>query len=73
MDAMKDQIEIYQTSDGQAQIEVHFKGETFWVSLQQISELFQRDKSVISRHINNIYKEGELNRGATVAKNATVN
>jgi hypothetical protein len=67
---MKSQIEIYQGSDGQTQIEVRFEGDTFW--LQQISDLFQRDKSVISRHIKNIYEEGELAREATVAKNATV-
>ena len=69
---MENQIEIYQGSDGQTQIEVRFEGETFWLPLQQISDLFQRDKSVISRHIKNIYKEGELAREATVAKNATV-
>lgn len=69
---MKNQIEIYQAKDGQTEIEVIFEDESFWLSLQQISELFERDKSVISRHINNIYKEGELDRIATVAKNATV-
>ncbi|EPR65636.1 RhuM family protein [Cyclobacterium qasimii] len=69
---MENKIEIYQGSDGQTQIEVRFEGDTFWLPLQQISELFQRDKSVISRHIKNIYKEGELIREATVAKNATV-
>ncbi|MDO6436063.1 RhuM family protein [Cyclobacterium sp. 1_MG-2023] len=69
---MENKIEIYQGSDGQTQIEVRFEGDTFWLPLQQISELFQRDKSVISRHIKNIYKEGELIRDATVAKNATV-
>lgn len=69
---MDNQIEIYQGTDGQTQIEVKFEGDTFWLPLQQISELFQRDKSVISRHIRNIYKEGELDRQSTVAKNATV-
>tara|TARA_R110002020_G_scaffold157787_1_gene340725 strand:+ start:1888 stop:2868 length:981 start_codon:yes stop_codon:yes gene_type:complete len=69
---MENQIEIYQGTDGQTQIEVKFEGDTFWLPLQQISELFQRDKSVISRHIRNIYKEGELDRMSTVAKNATV-
>ena len=65
-------IEIYQTKDKKTQIEVKFEGETVWLSLNQISELFGRDKSVISRHLNNIYKEGELSRRSTVAKNATV-
>lgn len=69
---MKNQIEIYRTDDGQTQIEVVFENESFWLSLQQISDLFSRDKSVVSRHINKIYKEGELDRTATVAKNATV-
>ncbi|PRY87047.1 virulence RhuM family protein [Mongoliibacter ruber] len=69
---MNNQIEIYQGNDGQTQIEVRFEGETFWLSLLQISELFQRDKSVISRHIKNIYREGELDKKSTVAKNATV-
>jgi len=69
---MENQIEIYQGIDGQTQIEVRFEGETFWLPLLQISELFQRDKSFISRHIRNIYKERELDRESTVAKNATV-
>lgn len=68
----KNDIEIYRTDDGQTQIELIFEDESFWLPLQQISKLFERDKSVISRHINNIYKEGELDRIATVAKNATV-
>ncbi|MGC3875085.1 virulence RhuM family protein [Halomonas sp. GXIMD04776] len=46
--------------------------ESVWLNLQQLSVVFGRDKSVISRHLRNIYKEGELEREATVAKNATV-
>ncbi|MEP0710867.1 MAG: RhuM family protein [Algoriphagus sp.] len=69
---MENKIEIYQGPNGQTQIEVKFEGETFWLSLQQIAELYNRDKSVISRHIRNIYNEGELERESTVAKNATV-
>ena len=65
-------IEIYQTPDNQTAVEVRFEGETFWLSLNQIAELFGRDKSVISRHFKNIYKDGELLYAATVAKNATV-
>ena len=68
---MENQIEIYTSADGSTQIEVHFEGETFWLSLNQISSLFEKDKSVISRHLSNIYKEGELDRSSTVAKNAT--
>ena len=66
------QFEIYTSSDGSTQIEVKFEGETFWLSLNQISSLFEKDKSVISRHISNIYREGELDRSSTVAKNTTV-
>ena len=69
---MNQQFEIYTSSDGNTQIEVKFEGETFWLSLNQISSLFEKDKSVISRHISNISREGELDRSSTVAKNTTV-
>ena len=69
---MEHQIEIYTSPDGSTQIEVQFEGDTFWLNLNQISSLFEKDKSVISRHLSNIYKEGELVRNSTVAKNATV-
>lgn len=72
MEKKEQSIEIYQTKDKKTQIDVKFEGDTVWLSLNQISELFGRDKSVISRHINNIYKEGELLKRSTVAKNATV-
>lgn len=68
---MEKLIEIY-NSEGETQIEVRFEQETVWLSLNQISELFGRDKSVISRHLKKIYHDGELDRLATVAKNATV-
>jgi death-on-curing family protein len=64
-------IEIYKTKDGQSAIEVQFKNDTVWLSLNQISDLFFRDKSVISRHIKNIFKSGELDKHSVVAKNAT--
>jgi prophage maintenance system killer protein len=64
-------IKIYQVGDGKAEISVRLDNETVWLSLGQITELFERDKSVISRHINNIFKEEELNRSSVVAKNAT--
>lgn len=63
---------LYQTEDGQTRLEVAFRGETCWLSLNQLAELFQRDKSVISRHIKNLFEEGELASDATVAKFATV-
>ncbi|PJC70695.1 MAG: cell filamentation protein Fic, partial [Zetaproteobacteria bacterium CG_4_8_14_3_um_filter_59_5] len=55
-------ILIYQAEDGSAVTEVRLERETVWLSLNQLSELFERDKSVISRHLRNIFKEGELDR-----------
>lgn len=66
------EIIIYQTEDGLTKINVSMQDETVWLSLDQMAELFQRDKSTISRHIKNIYVEGELVREATVANFATV-
>lgn len=77
-DAMTDLVRrdaellLYQTEDGRTRVEVRFDGETAWLSLGQMAELFQRDKSVISRHLKNVFEEGELDRAATVAKSATV-
>lgn len=66
------EIIIYQTEDGLTKINVSMQDETVWLSLDQMAELFQRDKSTISRHVRNIYVEGELVREATVANFATV-
>ena len=63
---------IYQTEDGTTKIDVHMENETVWLSLDQMSELFQRDKSTISRHIKNVFADGELLEEATVANFATV-
>lgn len=68
---MNNSFEIYY-SKGETQIDVKFENETVWLSLNQIAELFGRDKSVISRHLKNIYSEEELSWESTVAKNATV-
>ena len=65
-------IEIYQLPDAPESIEVRVQAETLWLSMQQIAQLFDRDKSVISRHLNAIFKSGELDKSATVAKHATV-
>lgn len=54
------EIEIYKTSDNKTEIEVRFDGETVWLTQSEISELFQRDRTVITKHINNVFKEGEL-------------
>jgi prophage maintenance system killer protein/prophage antirepressor-like protein len=64
-------IEIYQLENGKTEINVKLDNETVWLNLNQIVDLFERDKSVISRHINNIFKENELEKKAVVAKNAT--
>ena len=62
---------LYQTEDGRTRVEARFAGETAWLSLGQMAELFQRDKSVISRHIKNVFDEGELRRESVVAEYAT--
>ena len=69
-DLTNNKIIIYQTDD--KKIEVKLKAETLWLSLNQLAMLFSKDKSVISRHIKNIYKTGELKKISTVANFATV-
>lgn len=68
---MKSKIEIFKTEENQTQIEVTFDKETVWLTLNQISALFDRDKSVVSRHIKKIFISEELNEISVVAKNAT--
>lgn len=68
---METNIEIYQLEDGKTEIVVQLENETVWLSLNQMVDLFGRDKSVISRHIKNIFREKELERNSVVAKNAT--
>lgn len=65
-------IIIYTTEDGLVKIDTTFDAETVWLSIDQMAILFQRNKSTISKHIKNIFEEGELVREATVAKFATV-
>lgn len=67
----KQQI-MFTTVDGKISVETHFDEETAWLSLDQMAELFERDKSTISRHIKNVFEEGELEQLATVANFATV-
>lgn len=66
------EIVLYQAPDGTVELDVRLERESIWLSLNQMAELFDRDKSVISRHLHNVFKEGELEQEATVAKNATV-
>jgi hypothetical protein len=56
----ENKIVIYQTDDGQTQIDVRLEENTVWLTQSQMAELFQKDQSVIARHINNAFKEGEL-------------
>ncbi len=63
-------IVIYK--DGEIEVVTKVDKESIWVSQKQLCELFDRDKSVISRHLRNIFKSGELDKNSTVAKNATV-
>lgn len=65
------EILIYQTDDGMTKIEAKFEDETVWLALDQTSELFQRNKSTISRQIKNVFDESELEREAVVANFAT--
>ena len=68
----KGSIILYTTPDGESKIEVTLQDETVWLTLDQMAELFQRNKSTISRHIKNIFETGELNADSTVAFFATV-
>ena len=67
----KSNILMYTTEDGVTKVEVTFDNDTVWLSLDQIADLFQRNKSTISRHIKNIFLEGELSRNSVVANFAT--
>ena len=71
MNKEKADMIIYTTEDGLTKVETTFDGDTVWLSIDQMAELFQRDKSTISRHIKNIFIEGELQRDSVVAKFAT--
>ena len=64
----KGEVIIYQSSDGQTELEVRLEGDTVWLSQAQMTRLFQRDRTVIGRHIANIYREGELDRDTSCAK-----
>ncbi len=64
----ENKIIIYQTDDGQTQIDVRLENETVWLTQAQMAALFQKDRTVITRHINNVFNEGELNREEVCAK-----
>ena len=67
-DSPKNSILIYTTEDGLTKIDTTFDGDTVWLSIDQMAELFQRDRSVIGKHIRNIFKEGELQKESVWAK-----
>ena len=66
------QLVLFNSSDGMISLPVAVKNDSVWLTLDQISELFDRDKSTVSRHIHNVYRENELDTSSTVAKIATV-
>ncbi|WP_229209738.1 virulence RhuM family protein [Dyadobacter koreensis] len=68
---MEKKIEIFQSSEGQTQIEVKFEKDTVWLNRSQLSELFGRDIKTLGKHINNVFDEGELEKSAVVANFAT--
>jgi prophage maintenance system killer protein len=70
-DIPRGEVIVYEAPDGQVRVDVRLERETVWLSLNQLAELFDRDKSVISRHLRNVFESGELEREAVVAKNAT--
>ena len=65
---MNNTIEIYRSQDGSVQLNVKLENDTVWLTQSQMAELFGRDRTVITRHINNCYKEGELDKNITCAK-----
>lgn len=68
---MSGEVVLFEAKDGQVRLDVHVENESVWLTLNQMAELFERDKSVISRHLRSVFTSGELNRAGVVAKNAT--
>ena len=68
MDKEKADMIIYMTEDGLTKVETTFDGDTVWLSIDQMAELFQRDRSVLGKHVRNIFKEGELEKESVWAK-----
>ena len=71
MEDHKGEIIFYQTEDGESRIEVRLQGDTVWLNLDQLAELFQRNKSTISRHIRNVFEDRALSKDMVVAYFAT--
>ena len=68
MDKEKADMIIYTSEDGLTKVDTTFDGDTVWLSIDQMAELFQRDRSVIGKHVRNIFKEGELEKESVWAK-----
>ena len=68
---IKSDFYLFSSADGKISVDVRFDGETVWLSLEQMANLFERDKSTVSRHIKNVFSENELEYSATVANFAT--
>ncbi|MGC9387035.1 MAG: virulence RhuM family protein [Hydrogenovibrio sp.] len=66
--AVKNELQLFTTPDGQVSLEVTFNDESAWLTQAQMMDLFGRDQSVISRHINNVFKEGELEKQSNMQK-----
>ena len=71
MNELNEEIVIYKAKDGQSRLEITLREETLWLSLNQMAELFERDKSMISRHLGKVFEPNELEKSSVVAKNAT--
>ena len=63
---MSDKVMIYQSADGKASLEVRLEQESVWLNQKQLAELFDRERSVMTRHINNVFREGELEKKSNV-------
>ena len=66
------EIILYTTPNGEVKIDIRFEDETFWLTQQKIADLFGVDRTVVTKHLGNIYTEGELDKTATSAKFAQV-
>ena len=72
METPRGEIVIYRAEDGETGLQVRLEQDTVWLDAHQMAELFQRDRTVIVRHVRNVYETGELSRESTCAKNAQV-
>jgi hypothetical protein len=68
MENNEQNIIIYQNADGNIELDVHLQDDSVWITQEQMAQLFGKAKSTINEHINNIYKEGELEKALTIQK-----